>query len=548
MAGQYLPNGPIQNIRGANHRVVGLMAEYRSVSMQKVAVIGAGPAGLVTARYLKSEGFEPVLFEQGSRIGGQWSADPGHSGVWPAMRTNTSHIMTSFSDLPHDAGSPTYPTNEAMGQYLERYAEMFDLTRRVRLKTPVRELRRDANGWIVRTDVGEERFEQVVVATGRYHKPAIPDVPGLQSFPGTAGVNHTFSYKRPEDYRGLRVLVGGCAISSVEIASDLASLGAKRVVLTNRKQRYVLPKLVNGVPLDHVAFTRFSALSKEWFSMAAVGAGFKQFVLTVAGSPEQFGAPNPADDVFEAGITMSQFFLPLVAEGRIFIKPWIESVDGKTVRFMDGSAEDFDGIVFGTGYHLDLPFLSDDLRRTLDMDARHIDLYNFTFHSELQGLAFVGMYEQVGPYYPVLELQARWIAYTMSGAIASPSKEELEAGVAAYRARRGAPQIVFTDTMATLFARAAGVEPELERWPELARSLMFGPLTPMSFRMSGRDSLPDAPRRFAAEVQAFGCIPSNQLVPMQIGQLQALAGARGDEAFSRYVAAVCPRAQATAGN
>jgi dimethylaniline monooxygenase (N-oxide forming) len=516
--------------------------------MQKVAVIGAGPAGLVAARYLKSEGFEPVVFEQGSRIGGQWSADPGHSGVWPAMRTNTSRIMTAFSDLPHDAGSPTYPTNEAMGEYLERYAEMFDLTRRIRLKTPVRELRRDADGWIVRTDAGEERFEQVVVATGRYNKPTIPDVPGLRSFSGSAGVNHTFSYKRPEDYRGLRVLVGGCAISSVEIASDLANLGAKRVVLTNRKQRYVLPKLVNGVPLDHVAFTRFSALSKEWFPMAAVGAGFKQFVLTVAGSPEQFGAPKPADDILEAGITMSQFFLPLVAEGRIFIKPWIESVDGQTVRFVDGSAEDFDGIVFGTGYHLHLPFLSEELRRTLDVDEQHIDLYNFTFHPELRGLAFVGLYEQVGPYYPVLELQARWIAYTMSGAIAAPSKKELEAGVAAYRAGRGTPQLVFTDTMATLFARAAGVEPELERWPDLARPLMFGPLTPMSFRMSGRDSLPDAPQRFAAEVQAFGCMPSNELGPMQIGQLQGLAGARGEEEFSQYVATLCPRVEASSGN
>ena len=108
----------------------------------------------------------------------------------------------------------------------------------------------------------------------------------------------------------------------------------------------------------------------------------------MAGSPEQFGAPKPADDVFEAGVTMSQFFLPLVAEGRISVKPWIESVDGKTVRFIDGSAEDFDGIVFGTGYHLDLPFLGDDVRRILNLDAQHIDLYKFTFHPELPGSGF----------------------------------------------------------------------------------------------------------------------------------------------------------------
>jgi hypothetical protein len=89
-----------------------------------------------------------------------------------------------------------------------------------------------------------------------------------------------------------------------------------------------------------------------------------------------------------------------------------------------------------------------------------------------------------------------------------------------------------------LFARATGVEPNLGQWPELGRGLMFGPLTPASFRMTGRDSLPDAPARFAEEIKAFGCMSSDQLTPMQAGQLQALAGARNDEAFARFVASV----------
>jgi len=513
--------------------------------MANVAIIGAGPGGIVAARYLQSEGFEPVIFEQGSRIGGQWSGEPQQSGVWPTMRTNTSRIMTAFSDLPHDPASPTYPTNQAMGEYLQRYADKFDLTSHIRLNTPVRELRRDTNGgWVVRTDAGEEHFEQVVVATGRYNKPSIPDVPGLQSFSGSGGVTHGFSYKHPEAYRGLRVLVAGCSISSLEIASDLATLGTARVVVTNRKQRYVLPKLINGVPTDHLAFTRFSALAGETFPMEAVGAAMKQFVLASAGSPEQFGAPKPADNIFEANITQSQFFLPLVAEGRITVKPWIASIDQQTVYFTDGTSETFDAIIFGTGYNLHLPFLSDDIRNTLNIDAHHLDLYNFTFHPDLPGLAFLGLLEIVGPYYPSLELQARWIAYTLSGAQPLPAKADLEAGIAAYRARRGGPQVLPSHAAALLFSRSAGVEPELERWPELARALFFGPLAPVSFRMSGRDSLADAPQQFATQIQAFGCIPSNELTPMHAAQLQALAGARQDEAFSRYVAAVVPPAEA----
>jgi dimethylaniline monooxygenase (N-oxide forming) len=211
-----------------------------------------------------------------------------------------------------------------------------------------------------------------------------------------------------------------------------------------------------------------------------------------------------------------------------------------TVRFSDGSSDTFDAILFGTGYDLHLPFLSEDIRRTLNVDSNHIDLYKFTFHPELPGLAFLGFLEIGGPYYPVLELQARWIAYTLSGAQPHPTKEGLEAGIAAYRSRRGSPQWLPMHAAAMLFARAAGVEPELEQWPELARPLLFGPLTPISFRMSGRDSLADGPQRFAKDVQAFGCMPSNQLQPIQIAQLHALADARCDEGFSRYVAAIAP--------
>jgi hypothetical protein len=264
-------------------------------------------------------------------------------------------------------------------------------------------------------------------------------------------------------------------------------------------------------------------------------------VLGAAGNPAQFGAPKPSDNIFEAGLSQSQFFLPLVAEGRITVRPWLQSVDGQTVHFSDGSNETFDAIVFGTGYDLHLPFLSEEIRQTLNVDAQHLDLYNFTFPAELPGLAFVGLFDMAGPYFPVLELQARWIAYTLSGTQPAPPKEQLQAGVAAYRSRRGGPQGLPMHVAAILFARAAGVEPQLERWPELARALMFGPLSAASFRLGGRDALDDAAERFAEDVQCFDCMTSSELAPSQVDQLQALAAARGDEEFSRFVGAVCPR-------
>ena len=336
--------------------------------MSKVAIIGAGPAGLVSARYLKSEGFEPVIFDRGRSVGGQWSGDPRCSSVWPSMRTNTTRILTAFSDFPHAPGTHVYPRNQDVLAYLTRYAETHGLMPQVRTETAVERIRRENGLWTIESRAAEgptvrETFTHVVLATGRYQKPFMPDVPGLASFSGESGAIHTKAYKDPERYRGKRVLVAGCAISALEVASDLAMLGAARVLTTNRKQRYILPKLCAGVPTDHTAFSRFGGLAAEHFPLDAVATAFKAFVLRIAGNPEQFGAPRPADNILEAGVSLCQHYLPLVAEGRITIKPWMAGVSGQRVTFADGTEEEVDALICGTGYVFDWDLLDDELSR-----------------------------------------------------------------------------------------------------------------------------------------------------------------------------------------
>jgi hypothetical protein len=333
------------------------------------------------------------------------------------------------------------------------------------------------------------------------------------------------------------VLVAGCSISALEIASDLAMLGAARVVTTARRQRYVLQKVIAGVPNDHLAFNRFSALAAEVFPLEAVAKQFKDFVIRSSGSPEQWGALTPASNVFEAGITQSQFYLPLVAEGRIIPKPWMESISGTTVRFTDGTAEEIDAIIFTTGYDLDLPFLSEEIKQTVNLGEDGLDLHNFTFHPELPGLAFLGIYRQSGPYFPILELQARWVAYVWRGLVAAPTPDQINEGLAACRQRRAAGQDAVAHLMAISFARAAGVEPDLKQWPNLARALLFGPLTPISFRLSGPESLEHAAAQFAQEAAAFGVIPSPEFSPEQRTQVEGLARARNDTDLANLILA-----------
>ncbi|MDT5236586.1 MAG: hypothetical protein QOF47_2573, partial [Mycobacterium sp.] len=386
-----------------------------------VAVIGAGPGGLAAGRWLLSQGFEPTIFEQAPMLGGQWTGLPDLSGVWPTMHTNTSGITTAFSDLEPE-NDLVYPPARDILDYLHRYAETFGLMSRIRFGTRVELLSRDDAGWLVAHTGTTECFDKVVVATGRFQSPVIPPVPGLDTFAGSAGVISTYQYRGLEPYCGKRVLVAGGAISALEIAAELAQLGATRVVVTQRRQRYVLPKFAAGVPSGHRIYTRYGTIANERLPAAEVDRQLKEIVVEAGGSPQQYGAPAPAPSLFAAGVTLSQHYLPLVAEGLITVRPWIESITDATVTFADGNAEVFDGIVFGTGFDLHLPFLSEDIRAIVDLDTVHLDADRYTFHPDLPGLAFVGLWDQSGGYFVPLELQARWIAYTWGGAIPATSE------------------------------------------------------------------------------------------------------------------------------
>ncbi|MFC0385723.1 flavin-containing monooxygenase [Muricoccus vinaceus] len=493
-----------------------------------VAIIGAGPAGLAAGAWLARQGFEPVLFEAADALGGQWNGASPMSGTWPGMRTNTSRIMTAFAGLDHAPGTAVFPARDEVLRYLRRYAAQARLLPRIRSGTRVSHLARspEGRGWIVCSQAGEarraERFARVVVATGRHNAPAWPEVSGLDTFTGDGGVRHSFDYAGPAAYRDRSVVVAGCSVSALEIASELALAGARRVTVAQRRQRYVLRKLTAGVPTDHVAFTRFAARAAAVMPPAAVAEELRRMVLSSAGSPEQAGAPRPDADIFAAGLTQSQHHLDLVADGRIQVRPWLARVSGRQVAFADGRTETADAMVLGTGYRLSLPFLAPEIAAALNLDGPHIDLHDHTFHPDLPGLAFLGLFDQVGPYFPVLELQARWLAYSWSGVVPMPGAAIMQGGLAACRMRRGGPQAVPMNAMALLFAGHAGVEPDADLWPELRRALLFGPLSPASFRLVGPDRCAGAAARIAADAASFGCLASPMITTEEAARWESI--------------------------
>lgn len=86
-----------------------------SRNQKRVAIIGAGPAGLVCGKYALENGITPVIFDRKAVPGGLWSAG---TAIWDQMHTNVSKYSVSFSDFPWPEHSSIIPSAQEVYNYL----------------------------------------------------------------------------------------------------------------------------------------------------------------------------------------------------------------------------------------------------------------------------------------------------------------------------------------------------------------------------------------------------------------------------------------------
>ncbi len=462
----------------------------------QVAIVGAGPGGLTAAKYAIEAGFDVTVFEASDDLGGQWHATAGHSGVWPGMHTNTSRAMTAFSDFPAPADHPLHPAAEQVHAYLHAYARKFGVIDRIRFDSPVKHVRA---GW----EVDGEPFDCVVIASGRFRKPWVPGA--LREFKGE--LLHAFDYPGAEPFRDRRTLVYGNGISGLEIASDLAATAP--VVSAFRKPRYVIQKVVDGVSSDWQWYTLYGALERRFLRSDEWAWRQRERILRVAGNPADFGGPEPDADIRIAGLSLCQDYLAQISEGVITCRPAIAVAEGREVSFVDGATGEYDVIICATGYEFDIPYLDRDLWSAI---GPGFALYERTLHPDLPGLGVIGQFLAQGPYFPLLELQARWIVATWTGQVTLPDEAMMRATIA-----QGQPPLDPHNSLALTLAEELGVAPNPEDWPELSEALMFGPLLPPRYRLSGPGAMDGAADLFAEQLAA------SPRAPVDPADIEALA-------------------------
>lgn len=401
--------------------------------MNDICIIGAGSSGVCAAKALLARGLAFDLFEKGSQLGGMWryENDNGQSSAYRSLHIDTSRKSLGYPDFPVPADLPDFLSHEQVLQYLEAYADRFDVRRHVSFRTEVLRVVPDgpdaASRWSValRTpDGGEEtrRYRAVIVANGHLWSPRMATFPG--SFSGRQ--LHSHHYRTATPFEGQDVLVVGIGNSAVDIAVDLARQ-ARSVTLSTRRGAWVVPKYIMGVPTDRWSgfIARRLKLPTPW-----VRRIMGKLIYLAVGNQERYGVPKPAHPIWREHACVSQDLLPHVGHGWVKIRRNIRELQGDHVLFEDGRLERFDSIIHATGYDIRFPFIDPAVFSVRDNEAA---LYQRIAAPAQPGLYFIGLVQPIGPTIPLIELQARWLAGVLAGAVALPDRAGMDAEIAAHR-------------------------------------------------------------------------------------------------------------------
>uniref|UniRef100_A0A0D9UZK1 indole-3-pyruvate monooxygenase n=1 Tax=Leersia perrieri TaxID=77586 RepID=A0A0D9UZK1_9ORYZ len=314
---------------------------------EDVIIVGAGQSGLAASACLSRRGVSSCLIlERDDCVAPLW-----RHRTYDRLRLHLPKRHCALPHAPHADDSPNYLPRDDFLRYLDAYASRFSL--RTRLRRHVTSARYDPScrRWLVHavhlsTGITERYVSRcLVAANGENDERAVPDVPGMDTFPGIA--IHAAEYKSAAAFKGKSVLVVGAGNSGMEIAYDLAAGGAAATSIVVRGELHLVSKEIWGVGMALARYIPEWAVDRAVLLMCAAvfGDTARHGLRRPAVGPFTMKMTTPAYPVFDVG-TFAK-----IRSGEIrVVRAGIRSVSGSDVEFVDGERRAFDAIVFATGY------------------------------------------------------------------------------------------------------------------------------------------------------------------------------------------------------
>ncbi|KAI4332753.1 hypothetical protein L6164_017635 [Bauhinia variegata] len=308
-----------------------------------VVIVGAGPAGLATSACLNKLFIPNIVLER----------DDSHSSLWKKRTYDRLklHLGKEFCNLPHTPfprSAPTFVPRIEFLRYLDNYVSRFNII--IRCNRSVESASLESNGrWkIIAKDTSSNATEVyiasfLVVATGENSSGYIPKVTGLDAYGGE--YLHCNKYLNGRKWYGKNVLVVGCGNSGMEIAYDLSNWGVNASIVV-RHPVHILTKEMVYVGMHLLKF----------LPVKVVDIIILMMCILMYRNLSKYGLRRPKEGPFflkgKTGHspTIDVGCVPKIKKGEIKVFPGVSNIKDKIVEFDDGRQEQFDAIIFATGY------------------------------------------------------------------------------------------------------------------------------------------------------------------------------------------------------
>jgi putative flavoprotein involved in K+ transport len=295
----------------------------------EVVVVGGGQAGLAIGYFLARQRRRFTVMEAGPSVGTAWRER------WDSLVLFTSRRYSGLPGLPFHGDPDGYPTRDEVIDYLQRYAERFELP--VELNSTVRGLTREDGRFVLEVDGRMVTADQVVVATGPFQTPYVPKL--AESLSPDVWQAHSTGYRRPSDVPEGTVLIVGGGNTGFQIAKELSA--THKVILSVGSRQTPLPQRIAGRDLFWW-LTKTHVLSTTVESR--LGSRLQHRETLIGSSPRE-----------------------VKRRFRVEVKPRARAASGRTVKFGEGSEVEVDAVIWATGYRpnyswIDLPIFDSDGR------------------------------------------------------------------------------------------------------------------------------------------------------------------------------------------
>jgi len=225
---------------------------------KRVAVIGAGPSGLAvlrafqTAKAKGDEIPEVVCFEKQDNWGGLWNytwrtgldqyGEAVHGSMYRYLWSNGPKEGLEFADYSFEEHFgkqiASYPPRSVLFDYIEGRIKKTEVRDWIKFSTAVKNVEQSDGGFTVttcdlttsKTNVGY--FDHVIVCSGHFSTPNMPNFEGFERFPGR--ILHAHDFRDATEFRGKDVLIIGTSYSAEDIGSQCWKYGAKSITVSHR--------------------------------------------------------------------------------------------------------------------------------------------------------------------------------------------------------------------------------------------------------------------------------------------------------------------------